>query len=67
MEEVTQKLAEIAKKHGVAFAKEALVELAFPALKEAVKKTATPIDDVVLAALEEPLKKAITEQLEKLG
>ena len=64
-QEVVQKLAEVAKKHGIAFAKEALLEVAFPALKIAAKQTESPIDDVILAALEAPLKAALLQLLEK--
>lgn len=57
-----QEAGEILKKK----AKEAAVEIVtvavFPALQKVVKDSATPIDDVVLAALEAPLK----EQLLKL-
>jgi hypothetical protein len=35
-------------------------------LDEVVTKSATPIDDVVLAALKEPLKKALKDALEKI-
>ena len=52
---------EIAKKHGKAMAVELIQAAIFPALEEAVKKSPTPIDDVVLAALEEPLKKAMMD------
>lgn len=39
-----------------------IVEVAvFPALQKVVKDSATPIDDVVLAALEAPLKKALID------
>lgn len=65
--ELQAKLAEIAVKHGKAFVNEALVEVAFPALQEAVKVSSSPIDDVVLAALEEPLKKAILDLINKIG
>lgn len=46
-------------------AKEAALEIVtvavFPALKKAVLESSSPIDDVVLAALEEPLKKALLD------
>ena len=51
-------------------AKEAAVELVtvavFPALQKVVKESATPIDDVLLAALEAPLKAEILKQIEAL-
>jgi hypothetical protein len=50
--------------------KEGLVKVvdkvAVPALEEAAKKTETPIDDVVLAALKEPLKQVLKEYIEKI-
>jgi hypothetical protein len=67
MDELVKKLEVLAIKHGKAFAKEALVECAFPALKEAAKASATPIDDIVLAALEQPLKDALIALLDKVG
>lgn len=46
-------------------AKEAALEIVsmqvFPALKKVVAESPSPIDDVVLAALEEPLKKALID------
>ena len=57
---------EILKKHAKALALELVEVAAIPALEEAVKKSATPIDDVVLAALKEPLKAALKEAVEKL-
>ncbi len=64
--DLEQKLKDLAVKHGVAFASEAIVEVAFPALKLAVEKSETKVDDVVLAALEAPLKAAIVELMAKL-
>jgi hypothetical protein len=67
--DVKQVLADSAKKHLLPAAKAMAVELvaeaAIPALEEAVKKTSTPIDDVVLAALKEPLKAALIELIQK--
>ena len=60
-----EKLKAIGVKHGLQIAEEIAVELVFPALEEAVKASATPIDDAVLALLEEPLKKALTDLLAK--
>lgn len=57
---------DIVKKHGKAMALELVEAAAIPALEEAVKKSATPIDDVVLAALKEPLKQALKEMIEKI-
>jgi hypothetical protein len=51
-------------------AKEAAVELinaaVFPALQKVVKESETPIDDVVLAALEAPLKAELLKLIEKI-
>lgn len=50
--------------------KEAAVELisvaVFPALEKVVKDSSTPIDDVVLAALKEPLKAELLKLVEKI-
>lgn len=64
--EVGAKLAEIAKKHAKAMAVELIEEVAVQALEEAVKKSATPMDDVVVAALKEPLKKALLDAVNKI-
>ena len=64
--EVVKELGEIAKKHGKAMAIEMVDEILFIALDDVVAKSATPIDDVVLAALKEPLKKALKGALEKI-
>ncbi len=67
--DLKQKLQESAQKHLVPAAKamavELVIEAAIPALEEAVKKSATPIDDVVLSALKEPLKQALVELIQK--
>ncbi len=63
---VGEKLGEIAKKHGKAMALEMVSEVAIPALEEAAKKSSSPIDDLALAALKEPLKQALIGLLEKL-
>lgn len=66
MNELGQVAVEILKKK----AKEAAVELVsvavFPALEKVVKESATPIDDVVLAALKEPLKAELLKLVEKI-
>lgn len=66
MDVLTEKLAELGKKHGKAFLGETLEEVAFPALKLAVEKSESKIDDVVLAALEVPLKEALKELIAKI-
>lgn len=49
--------------------KEAAIELvsaaAIPALEQAAKMTANPIDDMVIAALKEPLKQALIDLISK--
>jgi len=66
MNELGQVAVEILKKK----AKEAAVELVsvavFPALQKVVKESATPIDDVVFAALEAPLKAELLKLVEKI-
>ncbi len=57
---------ELAKKHGVAFAEELLTQAAFPLIEQAVKESATPIDDVILAALEPKLKEFIALKFAEL-
>ena len=56
---------EILKKHGKQMAIELLTLAAWPAIEKSVKDSATPIDDVVLAALEAPVKKAIEDAINK--
>lgn len=51
--------------HSKSFALEC-VELLPAALEIAAKQTATPIDDVVLAALKEPAKAALKGLIEKV-
>jgi hypothetical protein len=48
-------------------AAELIQEVIFEALKEAAAKSETKFDDLALAALEEPLKKAALELIEKIG
>lgn len=59
-------VVEILKKHAKAMALELVEVAAIPALEAAVKNSATPIDDVVLAALKEPLKAALVELIAKV-
>ena len=63
---VGQELAAIAIKHGKAMAIEMVEQVAIEALEKAVKDSATPIDDMVVAALKEPLKKALLDLLGKI-
>jgi len=55
---------EVVKKHGKAMALEMLDVVVVPALEQAAKASATPIDDAVLAALKEPLKAALKQLIE---
>lgn len=64
--EVQTLALEIIKKHFKAGAIELIEVLAIPALEEAAKKTETPLDDVLLAALKEPMKDALLAQIEKI-
>jgi len=66
MESVGQKLAEIAKKHGKEIAIEIVNEVLEPALKEAVAKTQTPIDDAVVAALLPSVKAELLKLIESI-
>ena len=59
-------LKAVALKHAKALALDMVVVVAFPALKQVVKESASPIDDMVLAALEEPLKKALLDLIDKI-
>jgi len=59
-------MLEILKKHGKVMALELVEAAAIPALEEAVKKSATPVDDIVVAALKEPLKQALKDLIEKV-
>jgi len=62
MSNVAEQVKEIAIKHGKQAAIELIEVCLFPALEEAAKNSATPIDDVLVAALKQPLK----DQLLKL-
>lgn len=66
MEELVVKAKGIALKNAEQLAKELVADVAFPALKMAVEKSENKIDDVVLAALEAPLKAAVLELVEKI-
>jgi hypothetical protein len=64
--DVAPVLKEILMKHAKAMAIEMLEAAAIPALEQAVKNTPTPIDDLAVAALKEPLKKALMDLVGKL-
>lgn len=66
MSEVQTQALEILKKNAKVTALELISVVAFPALEKVVKDSATPIDDVLLAALEAPLKAEILKQIEAL-
>lgn len=53
-------------KHGKSMLIEVVEMAVVPALEDAAKKSATPIDDLAIAALKQPLIDAIKAQLEKL-
>jgi len=57
---------EIVKKKVKEAAAELVSVAVFPALEKVVKDSATPIDDVVLAALKEPLKAELLKLIEKI-
>lgn len=65
MSQVSEAAKEILIKHAKAAALELVEACALPALEEAVKNTATPMDDLVVAALKEPLKKALLDLISK--
>jgi len=56
----------IVLKHAKAMALELGAAALFPALEQAVKVSKSPIDDIVLAALEQPLKDAYAKLIEGL-
>lgn len=66
MEDLGKLAGEIAKKHGKAFALEMIDAVLISALEQAAAKSATPIDDVVLGALKEPLRAALKDLVEKV-
>jgi len=66
MEELTPKLKEIALKHAKALALDLVAECAIPAIELAVAKSENKIDDVVLAAIKEPVKKELLALIEKI-
>ena len=66
MEDVQAQTLEVVKKYGKLMAAELVTVVAFPALQTVVKESSTPIDDVLLAALEAPLKAEILKQIEAL-
>lgn len=61
---------EIAKQIGLKHVKQISLELLemvlVPALEDAAKKSATPLDDMAVAALKEPLKNALVEIISKI-
>lgn len=62
---MTETIADIAKRHGKAFANDLIDLYLMEALEEVVKKTATPIDDAVFVALKEQLKTVLKELINK--
>lgn len=53
-------------KHAKAMLIEEMELVMVPALEEAAKKSATPLDDLAIAALKQPLIDAVKKQLEKI-
>lgn len=66
MSELTVKLGEVAKKHGKAMAKELIVVVAIPALKAAVEKSPTKIDDAIVLTLGPTLESELLKLIEGL-
>jgi hypothetical protein len=66
MSEFSDKVKVVAVKHLKAMVAEIAAEAIMPALKAAAAKSATPIDDMVLVALEAPLKEELAKLLNKL-
>lgn len=67
--ETVEQVVAVAKEKALAHAKGLavdIVELVPVALKIAAKQTANPVDDIVVAALEEPLKKALQDLIAKI-
>lgn len=60
-----EEILAIVVKHGKAMALELVEQVAIQALEEAVKKSETPIDDVIVAALKEPLKQALIKLIQE--
>jgi hypothetical protein len=58
--------SDILKKHAKALAMDMVLVALLPALEAAAKKSASPIDDVVLAALKQPLQDEILKLIEKI-
>jgi hypothetical protein len=61
-----QQAKDLIASHGKSLALDMVNLIIFKALEQAVKKSVTPIDDVVLAALEAPLKQAAIDMINKL-
>jgi len=61
-----EQLLAIVKSHGKLMALEVVDAALFPALEALVKKSETPIDDVLLAALKEPLKAELKRIIEAI-
>lgn len=63
--ELKELAVEILKKHGKAMCIEMIDAVAIEALKQAAAKSASPVDDAIIAVLAEPLKQALKELIEK--
>ena len=64
--DIVKEVEAIAIKHGKAMAMEMVDSVLVQALEAAAKNSASPIDDMVVAALKEPLKKAILDLIAKV-
>lgn len=65
--DVKDKLIEITLKNGKAYASELVIEVLDPALQKVVADSSNPFDDVMYAAIKEPLKKAILDAIAKIS
>lgn len=65
-EQVVAAAKEIVIKHAKQMALELVEAALIPALEAAVEKSATPIDNVVLAALKQPLKDGLVELISQV-
>lgn len=67
MGDVVKQAEAIALKHAKACLLELVEQVGIEAIKAEVAKTANPIDDVVVAAVADPLKKALIDLISKIG
>lgn len=69
MSQEVNAIVEKYKAEAIKLAKQMALEMvevaAIPALEDAAKKSATPVDDLIVAALKEPLKQTLKELISK--